>query len=72
MGTTVPTDTRRTGEETCTWHTSAEGSGRPRDDCNARPAGLNLLSSRQIYGTLAETSVEFALSTLLESTEVTT
>jgi hypothetical protein len=63
---------KRTGEVTCTWDTRAEGSGGPRDGYLARPAELYSLRSRPIYGTFTETSVELALSTLLESTEVTT
>jgi hypothetical protein len=63
---------KRTGEVTCTWDTSAEGSGGPRDDYPTRLAELNSIRSRPIYGTFTETSVELALSTLLESTEVTT
>ena len=65
-------DNYGTGDLTCTRETGVVGSGGPFCAFTTWPAAWIRLNAAEIYGTVAETSAEFALSTLLELTEVTT
>jgi hypothetical protein len=71
-GTTVPEYTRSTGHAPAlSTRARREAASRAREQ-GARPAGCHMLYCSVIYGTTADTSLELALSTPLELTEVTT